>query len=101
MKSTTASIGFRLSAATARDLAIAAKREGLTPGLYARRLVVNALTQEDETAKAAEVEELRNEIQLLRRDLARSVVALLSDAGKAEVEEANAWVKSNLSGGSS
>lgn len=91
-------IGFRLSAATARRLATAAARRGLTPGTYARRLVLEGL--EDDAGRKAldELAAVREQLARLRTDLARVAVALLTDAGKAEVEDAEAWVREHFRG---
>lgn len=91
-------IGFRLSAAAAKRLAAAAARRGLTPGTYARRLVLEGL--EDDAGRKAldELAVIREQLARLRTDLARVAVALLTDAGKAEVEDAEAWVREHFRG---
>lgn len=91
-------IGFRLSAAAAKRLAATAARRGLTPGTYARRLVLEGL--EDDAGRKAldELAVIREQLARLRTDLARVAVALLTDAGKAEVEDAEAWVREHFRG---
>lgn len=91
-------IGFRLSAAAARRLATAAARRGLTPGTYARRLVLEGLEDEVGRQTLDELAAVREQLARVRADLARVAVVLLADAGKAEPEEAEAWVRQHLRG---
>ena len=88
-------IGFRLPPAVARKLATEAARRDLTAGTYARRIVLDALA-DDAGRVADELAAARRELARLRADLGRAVVALLTDAGKAEVAEAEAWVRDHL-----
>lgn len=91
-------VNFRLSAPAARRLAAAAARHGLSPGTYARRLVLEGM---DDTAGRQALDELaavREQLARLRADLARVAVALLTDAGKAELDDAEAWARDHLRG---
>jgi hypothetical protein len=97
MPAATKSVGFRLSPPTARRLAAEAAEHGLTPGTYARRLVLAALA-DDARRQADELAAVRAELARLRADLARVAVVLLADAGKAEGHEAEAWARENLRG---
>ena len=85
----TDTVGFRLDSYYRKRLLQAAEHHGMSPGEYARRLVILALEER-------QGEETLREISELRRDLALSVKALLCFAGKAEVEEAGQWVAENL-----
>lgn len=98
MSSRTASnpVAFRLPAAEHRRLASAASELGLSPGTFARQLVVRAMSDQSTTEILAEIEVLRRSISRLRDDLATAVVALLADAGKASADEARAWVDTHL-----
>ena len=91
-------IGFRLPPAAARKLAAAAAERNLTAGTYARRIVLDALADDTPARLLAEVAAARGEVARLRADLGRATVALLSDAGRAEADEAEAWVRDNLTG---
>jgi glucokinase len=90
-------IGFRLPPALARKLAAEAARRDLTPGTFARRVVLDALA-DDAGRVADELALLRADLARLRAELRRATVALLADAGKADIEEAEAWVRDNLAG---
>jgi hypothetical protein len=85
-------ISFRLDPYSAGRLAEGAARHALSEGAYARRLVVEALHEPDRLRD--EVTRIRAELAALSERFARAVVALLVDAGKAEPEEAQAFVSS-------
>lgn len=91
-------IGFRLPPAAARALAKEAAGRGLTPGTYARRLVLDALADETAQRLLGELGEARRELARLRADLGRVAIVLLADAGKAEPAQAEEWVRDNLTG---
>lgn len=88
-------IGFRLPPAAARKLTAEAAGRDLTPGTYARRIVLDALAG-DAGRVAEELAAARKELARLRADLRLVTVALLADAGNAELEQAEAWVRANL-----
>ena len=90
-------VGFRLPPAFARKLATEAAKRDLTPGTYARRIVLDALAG-DAARVADELAAARQELARLRADLRRVTVVLLADAGNAELEQAEAWVRENLTG---
>lgn len=91
-------IGFRLPPAAARKLAAEAALRGLTPGTYARQTVLAALADDATARLLAELAAARAELARLRADLGRATVALLTDAGKAELDQAQEWVRDNLTG---
>jgi hypothetical protein len=91
-------IGFRLPPAAARALAKEAADRGLTPGTYARRLVLDALADDATHRLLDELGQARRELARLRADLGRVTVALLTDAGKAELDQAQEWVRDHLTG---
>jgi hypothetical protein len=91
-------VGFRLSAPAVRRLTAAAARHGLTPGTYARRLVLAGLEDDAGRKTLDELAVVRDQLARLRADLTRIAVALLTDAGKAELAEAEAWARENLPG---
>jgi uncharacterized protein (DUF4415 family) len=109
-------VGFRLDTYYLRHLTQAAAERGLSPGQYARQLVIQALEERATgTAPAAEenaritqglqkdieqtkqdVERTAEEMVALRIDLANAVLALFTHAGKLEPEQAEEWVRVNL-----
>jgi hypothetical protein len=89
-------VGFRLDDFHGRLLAKAARDRDLSPGEYARAVVTEALTDAARQRLLDEVAEVRREVGRLRDALATAVVALLTDAGKAEVDEAREFVRDHL-----
>jgi hypothetical protein len=90
-------VGFRLPPAFARKLAAEAAKRELTPGTYARRIVLDALAG-DAGRVADELAAARQDLARLRADLGRVAFVLLADAGKADSDQAEAWVRENLTG---
>ncbi len=89
-------VGFRL---TRYHLGLLQKRATelhTTPGALARQFVIERLTGEGQDRLAEELQELRALVTRLQRDLATATVALLADAGRASVEEAEEFVRTNL-----
>jgi hypothetical protein len=78
-------VGFRLSRRNFEKLERRAEELRTTPGGLARQMVIAALN--DRTA---------DEIAKLRHDLEVAVVAILADAGKCSVQEAEAFVKARM-----
>lgn len=89
-------VAFRLPPAEHKQLVAEAEASGLSPGTYARQLVLRGLTDHSTAELLAEMESLRRRVIRLQSDLATAVVAILADAGKATVDEAQAWVDSHL-----
>ena len=90
-------IGFRLSAAAAKELEKRASRSGKTPGELAREIVIKVL--EDENGidlLKVKVASLESEIKQLRRGLSNTAEALLVVSGKVDKEQAKQWVKENI-----
>ncbi len=97
MKEAKTTIGFRLSGALRKLLGERAAEHGLSPGAYARLLVTEALLDEKAGLLLEELRELRQLLVQLERHHKTATVALLVDAGKAGVEDAEAFVRENLS----
>ncbi|MCK6484540.1 MAG: hypothetical protein L6R00_10455 [Phycisphaerae bacterium] len=96
MPDPTQSISFRLPGTLARQLAEIGARESLSPGEYARRLVLDRLTDRQTEELQSELAALRGLAEKLRDDLATATAALLVNAGKTSVADAQAWVQKNL-----
>lgn len=95
MKGTKKTIAFRLEPEMLGLLCDRAKRLGISPGSCARLFVIQAILADDSL-----LEELRLILSLQQsheRNLKTATVALLVDAGKASVEDAEAFVRENLS----
>ncbi len=89
-------ISFRLDPYSAERLAGEAAKLGMSVGSYARRLVVDGLYEKDRLRE--EVALARREVALLSERFRTAVVAILVDAGKAEPDEARAFVEDQLKG---
>jgi hypothetical protein len=89
-------VGFRLDEFHGRLLAAEARRRGLSPGECARAIVTESLTDSVRGQLLDQVSEVRQAVGRLRDALATAVVAILTDAGKAEVEEAREFVRDHL-----
>jgi hypothetical protein len=95
MKEAKKTVAFRLEPELLKLLTAKAKELEISPGAYARILVTEALL-----ADSCLLEELREvaERQLRHEEHFRTAtLALLVDAGKANVEDAEAFVRDNLS----
>lgn len=95
MKEPKKTVAFRLEKDILALLTAKADELGVSPGAYARVLVTEALL--GQSCLLEELKEL-SERQLRHEEhLRTATVALLVDAGKANVEEAQAFVRENLS----
>jgi hypothetical protein len=96
MRKKTMAVAFRLPVSELTLLTEEAAKYGLSPGSYARRLVLQAITDTDRLRLFDELTELRQTVLRLRDDLGTATIALLADAGKASAEEATEFVKAKL-----
>lgn len=92
MPDRTAALGFRLPHVYARLLAERAARHGLSPGTFARLLVVEALADADRARVFDELAGVRVAVDRVAANLETAAVALLCDAGRADPAEARAFV---------
>ena len=90
------SISFRLPETYYRRLAEEAARFNLSVGEYARQVVIHGMAGHAAGQVTDEVAELTSAITTLHEHLAAATVAILHDAGKADLEEAVRWVHANL-----
>ncbi len=94
MKESKKTVAFRLEKDILALLTAKAKELGVSPGAYARVLVTEALL--GQSYLLDEIREL-SERQLRHEEHFRTAtVAILVDAGKANVEEAQAFVREQL-----
>lgn len=92
-------INFRLSPALTRVLAESANEARLSPGAYARLLVIEALSDADRVRLFDEITAIRRGVATAIRNLETAAVAILVDGGKAEPEEAEAFVRDKFQRG--
>ena len=89
-------ISFRLPDSYYARLAEEAARFNLSVGEYARQIVIHGMDGGSAGQLVDEVAELGTAIATLHEHLAAATVALLHDAGKADIEDAAQWVHANL-----
>jgi hypothetical protein len=95
MREAKKTIAFRLEPEILSRLCDKAKELGVSPGSYARLLVIDGILSDSSL-----LEELREIVERQdrhERNLKTATVALLVDAGKANVEDAEAFVRERLS----
>ena len=97
MKDTMTTVGVRLKPVLLKRLDEEAEKRGVTRSECLRQITEESLNDEKVTLLLEEVRELRQLVQLLDGRWKIGLVALLADAGKASVEEAEAFVRENLS----
>jgi metal-responsive CopG/Arc/MetJ family transcriptional regulator len=97
MKEAMTTVGVRLKPAQLKRLDQEADKRGVSRSECLRQLTDEGLNDEKSRLLLEEVRELRQLVQLLDRRWKIGLVALLADAGKASVEDAEAFVRDNLS----
>jgi metal-responsive CopG/Arc/MetJ family transcriptional regulator len=97
MKESTTTVGTRLEPPLLKLLDGAAKNRSVTRSECMRQLIEERLNDEQMRLLLQEVRELRQLVLLLDRRWKIGLVAILADAGKASVEDAEAFVRDNLS----
>jgi|CXWL01.1.fsa_nt_gi hypothetical protein len=85
-------ISYRLPQPFLKELFERAAINDESPGTWTRRIIIDALSNRSEE----ELSEIRRAIDELRQDLSLVAKALLVRAGKAEIKEADEWVRKNL-----
>ena len=96
MKKKSTVISFRLSQSLAKVLLDAAGELNIAPATYARLLVIEALSDADRARLFDEMAAIRRGVVTTLQNLEAAAVAILVDGGKAEPEEAKAFVRDNL-----
>ena len=89
-------IQFRLSGQVLKELEKLAKAYELSPGQFARRIVVEYLEDAERLRTREKLSALEVSQKKLREDLAVAVEAMLVGAGKVSKDEAHEWVNENL-----
>jgi hypothetical protein len=96
MKGPSQPVSFRLAGEYSDELDRRAAERGVSRGDYVRQVIIAALTSDAAEDTRNRVAELQDELQKLRQELWTAVAALLTHAGKADPETAQAWVKNTL-----
>lgn len=89
-------IAFRLPSPYFEQLSALAAERNLSPGQCARELVAEALIEDNDQEILSRLDRICTAIATLDEHLAAATVAVLHDAGKAELQEAVRWVHQNL-----
>ena len=89
-------VSYRLDPQAAGELAVEAKKLGISPHELARRVLLDWLSDQDRHATEQALAELRAEVAKVRADLREAVIALLADAGRCSREDAEDWVNGRL-----
>ena len=97
MKDTMTTVGVRLKPVLLKRLDEEAEKRGVTRSECLRQITEESLNDENVKLLLEELRELRQLVQLLGERWKIGLVALLADAGKASVEEAETFVRENLS----
>ena len=96
MKKNPQSIAFRLDEEYRDRLEKLAEENRVSPGQFARMIVISALEDSERLALRRDLEEMKSAVANLRRDLKNVALALLVGAGKNTAEQANKWAKTHL-----
>jgi metal-responsive CopG/Arc/MetJ family transcriptional regulator len=97
MKDTMTTVGVRLKPVLLKRLDEEAEKRGVTRSECLRQITEESLNDENVKLLLEELRELRQLVQRHDERWKIGLVALLADAGKASVEEAEAFVRENLS----
>jgi len=89
-------IAFRLTLSQYDDLAAMAESSRLSVGQFARHLVLQTLAGDTTVRLASELADLHSALETLDEHLAAATIAILHDAGKADLCEAVEWVHTNI-----
>lgn len=96
MPSGTKPVSFRLDEHYLERLKSVAAKYGMSPGDYARRIVLDSLENTENRKVLDELRSMKHGISELRGDVVTATLALLVGAGKVNMEEAREWVSKNL-----
>lgn len=96
MNDRTQTVSFRLPTVFANQLTQRGAEQHMSPGEFARRIVLDALGDTSGQQTREELAELREGLERIREDLATAAAALLVNAGKVSADEAQTWVRETL-----
>jgi metal-responsive CopG/Arc/MetJ family transcriptional regulator len=97
MKDKMTTVGVRLKPALLKRLDEEAEKRGVTRSECLRQITEESLNDEHVKLLLEELREVRQLLRLHDEHWKLGMVALLADAGKATVEEAEAFVRESLS----
>jgi metal-responsive CopG/Arc/MetJ family transcriptional regulator len=97
MKESTTTVGVRLKPPLLKRLDDEAKNRSVTRSECLRQITEEGLNDEKARLLLEEVRDLRQFLLLFDKRWKIGLVAILADAGKASVEDAEAFVRDNLS----
>jgi hypothetical protein len=92
----TVPVSFRLPAKYKQALADRGKELGLSPGEFARKVIIESLNDDFHTHVFEELARIFREVQTGRDDLATVAKALMVTAGHQSEEEVQAWINEAL-----
>ncbi len=97
MKGNSKTVTFRLSGLQWQRLAEAADMRGVSPGEYARRVLLDALDGNADRSEKA-LDDLASQLRQMHLALGRATLVLLVDAGKCGEKDAREWVTREILG---
>jgi len=86
-------VSFRLSGSQWQAIDAEARKRKLSIGDFARQVVIDAC---DKSGEETPTRELLSAVERLRDHFKKAVVAILADAGKCDVADAETWVNANF-----
>jgi hypothetical protein len=89
-------ISFRLPATLAERLSELGAVGGMSPGEYARSLIMRELSDTHRVETSRTLADMRGTLDRLREDIATVATALLSKNGPVPTREAKEWVRRTL-----
>lgn len=89
-------VSFRIDKDTVERLTVLADKEGQSVSLLARQMVIDRLDASGAVALQTDLLALREEVARLHANLRVVCQVLLTDAGRAEPEEAEAFAREQL-----
>jgi hypothetical protein len=95
-KNKSSPISFRLPANLKKELAERAAEFGLSPGEFARKMVIEALQNDFPAKVLAELARILRTTQAVRDDIETATLGVMITAGNQPIEVAEAWLRDNL-----
>jgi hypothetical protein len=92
----TTPVSFRLPASLKKELAERAAAQGLSPGEYARNVVIESIRNDFQSRVITVLDLILRTTQAARNDIETAALGVLITAGNQPVEVAEEWLKANL-----